>query len=127
MKSDKRPLADTNNAEVAMNDIFDEVAQGQGLALTAIAKILPNAYSGKPVNIATVLRWVLTGIKLPDGTRVKLQAARLGGRWVSTPGAVKRFVMAQTPNGDSPPQPRPDRQRSAAAARAARKLSKAGW
>ena len=46
------------------------------------------------------------GVKGPGGQRVKLEAARLAGKWITTPAAIGRFVEAQTPRPDDVPPPR---------------------
>lgn len=45
--------------------------------------------------VSTVLRHVLNGIRTPAGI-VKLEAHRIGGRWVTTVDAVERFRDACT-------------------------------
>jgi hypothetical protein len=50
-------------------------------------------------------RWITEGVRLPDGSRVRLEAARLGGRWLTSEPALRRFLAAQTPElGASPPR-----------------------
>jgi hypothetical protein len=61
-------------------DVFEEVASGHGLSLTQAARLRPPSRRGRPVNLSAVLPWVLDGVRRPDGLRVKLEAARLGGR-----------------------------------------------
>src|SRR5262245_8761128 len=48
------------------------------------------------VSFATVWRWALKGLPGPDGQRVRLEAQRLGGRWVSSWAALQRFSEATT-------------------------------
>jgi hypothetical protein len=79
--------------------------------------------------MACLLRWVLDGARGPGGTRVRLEACRISGKWVTTPGALRRFVEAQTPEfaGAGPAAKRRSaRQRRRAAERADRELEKAG-
>jgi hypothetical protein len=81
------------------------------------------------VTLGCLLRWVLDGIRTADGLRVRLEAARLGGRWLTTAGALARFAAAQTPDLDAPadtPVPRGATQRRRAAERAGRELERAG-
>jgi DNA-binding XRE family transcriptional regulator len=83
-------------------DVFEEIANGQDMSLQEAARILPSSRSGVRAHFSTIFRWVLKGVKLPDGQNVKLEAARLGGKWVTTKAALMRFMAAQTPNPDQP-------------------------
>jgi hypothetical protein len=61
---------------------------------------------GKRTHISTILRWIMHGAKAPDGTRVRLEAVRLGGRWLTSREALQRFVQALTPRVDgADPEP----------------------
>lgn len=44
----------------------------------------------------TLVRWGTKGIRLPDGTIIKLELARAGGRFLTSHAAVARFIAAQT-------------------------------
>lgn len=54
---------------------------------------LPPAKSGRRVHRAAVWRWVSEGLRAPDGARVKLEALRMGRRWVTSKQAVARFFV----------------------------------
>lgn len=56
------------------------------LSLSQVAKRLPPNRGGKPVHVSTVMRWITKGVR-----GVRLEAVRLGGRWVSTAEALQRF------------------------------------
>jgi hypothetical protein len=43
------------------------------------------------VHPATVLRWILDGIQVGD-TRVRLEAVRVGSRWLTSEEALQRFA-----------------------------------
>jgi hypothetical protein len=64
---------------------------------------------------------------MSDGKRVRLEAVRLGGRWLTSVQAIERFIDRQTPNldADSPPAPPTQHQRECAAERAGKVLEKA--
>ncbi len=102
------------------------------LSLTAAAKrIPPLRSSGRPVHPATVLRWVLHGTRLPDGSRLRLAAVRCGGIWQTTAEALDRYLSALTQaalaRGGAPViAPRTPAQRQRAAERAARELERVG-
>jgi hypothetical protein len=73
--------------------------------LAEASKFFPPGRSGRPVSPSCLWRWVHKGVKLPDGATVKLEALRLGARWVTTMEAVQRFLMAQTPDLGEVPLP----------------------
>jgi hypothetical protein len=75
-----------------------------------------------------VLRWVLDGARGPSGERVRLEAARLGGRWLTSLEALRRFSERLTPSvgGDDPAAPRSPARRRRASEQAAKELGKAG-
>jgi hypothetical protein len=60
-------------------------------------------------------------MRLPDGSTLRLEAARLGGRWLTSRAAVWRFLAAQTPDlsAGEPPTTRAAKTRSAEQATAA--------
>lgn len=63
-------------------------------------------------------RWAVKGVLLPNGSRVKLAACRIGSRWYTSEAAIAAFVEATsaTPgNGTSTPAPTPAQRRRAAA------------
>ena len=90
-----------------MIDIHEEPL----LSLSAAAALVPPARQGKRTHLSTILRWILDGAKGPNGKRVKLEAVRIGGRWMTTRSALQRFVERLTPDaGAAPPSPSARRQ-----------------
>jgi hypothetical protein len=100
------------------------------LSLTAAARLIPPARGGKATHLSTLLRWILHGARGPAGETVRLEAARIGSRWVTTHQALQRFVERLTPvlgGSDRPDSsPRSPEQRRRASDRAAARLDKAG-
>lgn len=99
------------------------------LTLSQAARILPSSRLGRPVTLSCVLRWVLRGLKVPGGNVVRLEAIRLGGKWITSQEALQRFADRQTPCLDAAgevSQVRSAGQRSRANARAAAELAKIG-
>jgi hypothetical protein len=43
---------------------------------------------------------VVEGVRLPSGRVVRLEAVRVGQRWLTTAEAVQRFIEDQTPRLD---------------------------
>jgi len=98
------------------------------LSLAKAAKLIPPARRGKKCHISTLLRWITSGAKTPSGETVRLDAVRLPRGWVTTIGALERFITALTPDmaTERPPPPRSPAARQRASARAERELDKVG-
>jgi hypothetical protein len=105
-----------------------DLASETKIPLARVAAEIPPARGGRKTHISTVLRWITRGARAPDGTRVKLEAIRLGGRWFTTRQALARFAEALTPRLDSAPAaaPRPRSRRQRASDRAAAELERLG-
>src|SRR5262249_4493029 len=95
------------------------------LSLAQAARMLPPGRRGRPVTLSCVLRWVIDGIKI-GGALVRLDAMRMGGRWITSVQALERFAQAQTPKFGGAPAPRTAGRRQRGAAKAARELEKLG-
>jgi hypothetical protein len=74
-----------------------DIATESTLTLADAAKLLPSVRMGRPVSFQCILRWVQEGSRGPDGRTVKLEAVRLGGRWITSKEAMQRFAEALTP------------------------------
>jgi hypothetical protein len=107
-----------------MNDILSETTMG----LAEAGRRLPPSRSGRPPRLSTLLRWVLHGTKAPDGSIVRLEAIRLGSRWITSMEALRRWADRLTPTfGDQQPiPPRFPGQRRRAAERAGKRLEQMG-
>ena len=104
-----------------------DLSNEQTLSLQQACRMLPRGRRGAIPHLSTVLRWILNGIKGPQGTRIKLEAVRLGSRWVTSVEALQRFADRLTPSGDddrSLPVSRSTGARQRASNRAARELEK---
>ena len=124
-------MADSICATVLIATVLSEIQSGEGLSLSAAGRQFP-AHRGKgTIAPSTIFRWVKSGAKAPDGRVVTLAAVRVGGRWITSHGAVLRFVAALTPAADpipasSPPPTRTPTQRQRASEAAARELERRG-
>jgi hypothetical protein len=110
-------------------ELLNEIENGQGESLNVAARRIPSARQGKAVTLSCLLRWVFNGVKGPGGERIKLEAARVAGRWVTTPAAIRRFIERQTPRLDGEPAPpliRSASKRQRASEKAAKALEKLG-
>jgi hypothetical protein len=98
------------------------------IPLAAAAALIPPARNGRRTHLSTLLRWVLRGAKGPDGAPVRLEAVRIGGRWMTTRAALQRFTERLTPrlDGAPPPAARSDSARRQAGTRAAAELERLG-
>lgn len=73
---------------------------------------------GRAVSVKTIYAWADLGVKVGEA-RVKLEAARVGGRRVTSVEALERFVAAMSGEKVEPPVPqsRTKRQQRVDAAR----------
>jgi hypothetical protein len=92
------------------------------------ARRLPPFREGRPVSASTLFRWATKGVRLSDGSTLRLEAIRIGGRWLTSTEALDRFVRRQTPDftGISTSDLRTPGQRNRASERAAAELEAAG-
>src|SRR5262245_56861478 len=98
------------------------------IPLAAATGLVPPARGGRRTHLSTLLRWIHAGARAADGTIVRLEALRLGGRWVTSREALQRFAERLTPcrDGDAAPTPRTPLKRQRHSERAARELEKVG-
>jgi hypothetical protein len=91
----------------AASTVQAEVLAGEGLSLSAAARLLPPMRNGRPVNPATLWRWARDGSVAPGGRRVFLEVARLGRGWVTTRSALRRYLDAMSQQPTHPQRPAP--------------------
>jgi hypothetical protein len=102
---------------------------GTPIPLAEAAKYVPPARQGKKTHLSTLLRWILTGVRTRSGEIVRLEALRLGNRWMTSREAIQRFAERLTPRiegASTPIPPRTTGQRQRAAERAGHALGKIG-
>lgn len=68
----------------------------QLLSFGQAARRLPPFRADRPVSPVTLWRWATRGVRRDDGTRVLLEAVRLGERWITSAEALQRFAVALT-------------------------------
>jgi hypothetical protein len=98
----------------------------QPLPLKDLCRLVPPGRGGKRTHISTLLRWILQGARGPAGELVRLEAIRLGNRWMTSREALQRFAEALTPRADATPPPRTPTARRRAAERAGQELERLG-
>src|SRR5262249_34736572 len=106
-----------------------EKLTSEGLIGVAEASRFMGVYrSGRPGDPTTRTRWCLDGIKLPDGTRLRLDHIRVSDRVMTTKAALLRFLAAQQDPASigSAARPRSPAERSRAHAKADAALTAAG-
>ena len=97
------------------------------VTLAQAAKSLPPGRNGRPVHVATLLRWVVAGTSSPSGEIVRLQAVRMGGRWLTTREWLEDYARRLTPTFGAEPPLRPSSSaRTRVAERTARELDALG-
>jgi hypothetical protein len=84
-----------------------DITTEQTLGLAELARKGPRGVGDKPLHFSTLVRWITRGVRSPSGEVVRLEAARLGGRWVSSLEALQRFTDRLTPRIDDTPMPIP--------------------
>jgi hypothetical protein len=111
--------------------LLAEIQAGGGLSLSAAGRLFPAHRGNGTVDPSTVFRWVTKGARAADVRVVRLEAVRVGGRWLTSRPAVARFVAAltsaATPNTDTPATtPRTPAARRRASEKAAAALERMG-
>jgi hypothetical protein len=124
-------VADVVSGADPVPQVLSEIQSGEGLSLSAAGRLFPGHRRNGTVDPSTVFRWVTKGMRTPDGRVVRLEAVRVGGRWLTSRGAVARFVSALTAAADPPPAtstpaPRTPAARQKASEAAARELARRG-
>ncbi len=61
-----------------------------------IAKSAPSRRSGHKVTVATLRRWVTLGVRGPGPDRIKLNAKRGPGGWLTRDTDIEEFLHAIT-------------------------------
>jgi len=59
--------------------------------LKQLLSYVPPARKGKKTAMSTLVRWILKGARSTGGELVKLEATRLGNRWMASLEALQRF------------------------------------
>jgi hypothetical protein len=81
---------DKENQGVAFDHKPKSILSEQVLSFPEAARRVPSFRQDKPTNTLTIHRWATIGIKTPQGI-IKLEAVRLGGRWLTSVEAINRF------------------------------------
>jgi hypothetical protein len=63
----------------------------QGIPAGEVTKIIPSFREGKTTHVSRVLRMILVGTRVPDGSRVRLEALKIGSQWVTTARCIREY------------------------------------
>ncbi|MBA4189476.1 MAG: hypothetical protein C0467_15910 [Planctomycetaceae bacterium] len=101
------------------------------ISMSAAAKLYGCGHGDAPTHKSTVGRHALRGVKLPNGSHLKLESIRVHGQLRTSRQAVLRFFARQTEAAEMPDMnpvmvPRSPKQRTRAAAKAAAELDSLG-
>jgi hypothetical protein len=66
------------------------------VSLRKLIKRIPTAGRGSSPHIASAIRWCTTGVRARDGSRIRLQALKTPGGWMSRNEWVIEFFEAMT-------------------------------
>lgn len=66
------------------------------LNLAQAAKLLGSNHGDRPIHSATLTRWIVSGVKARDGSRLRLKALKLPGGWRVRPEDLEAFFIALT-------------------------------
>jgi hypothetical protein len=80
-----------------------DIASESVLSLTQAASLFPPGRNGARPTIGCFTRWILKGVKGPNGQLVRLEALRLGSKWVTSRETIQRFAERLTPQLDNEP------------------------
>lgn len=96
------------------------------LRLEDATRFFISSQTGKPSHKSRLLRMILKGTPNPAGDRVYLEAAKLGGGWVTTREAIQRYCVAMQARTSRPVNPSTPTVRRRALAAADRELDRLG-
>jgi hypothetical protein len=77
----------------------------QGLTPARAARLVPPLRQRRdpsghlepvPTHPSTIVRWIVSGVRARDGSLVRLEAIRVGGRWVTTARCLTAFAARLT-------------------------------
>ncbi len=70
------------------------IAEG-AIGCAEAARMFGTFRSGRPCHPATISRWCISGVRVREGCRVKLEHFRGAGKFMTSKPAIFRFLAAQ--------------------------------
>ena len=101
--------------------VLQEVMSGDGLSFSAAGRLFPGHRGGKAMDSSAIYRWYAKGKTGPSGALVRLEACRVGSRWLTSKQSLNRFIMRLT--GTVPASALTERRPT----RSARRARARGW
>src|SRR6185437_9639315 len=75
--------------------LIEQITREGAISVTAAAAIFGEFRRGTPTRRQTVVRWMLHGVRLPSGERVKLEHYRIGSRLITSRARCLNFLDRQ--------------------------------
>jgi hypothetical protein len=106
----------------------DRILSEGPIGASEAARLLGVFRGGRSTHPSTPVRWMLSGVQLADGRRLKLEHIRVANRLMTSRPALVRFLVAQqSPDAVLDAEPvRTPASRRRAAARAEEELARRG-
>jgi|SRR6185437_1301589 len=104
--------------------LIEQITREGAISVTAAAAIFGEFRRGTPTRRQTVVRWMLQGVRLPSGERVKLEHYRIGSRLMTSRARCLNFLDRQQQPAPEMKQTAPKRDK--AAREAGRRLAALG-
>jgi len=79
------------SSEVSSQRFSDMIDMKNAISIGRAARSLPSSRPDEPVSNQTVHRWITAGVH-----GVRLEAVKLGAKWMTDPAAIDRFVRELT-------------------------------
>ena len=95
------------------------------ITLCQAASRYPGHRGAGRLHPSTLTRWILRGVRGVGGERIRLEAVRVGCRWLTSEAALERFAAALG-GAEEPSTPRTPASRNNAAENAGRELEQLG-
>jgi hypothetical protein len=108
----------------ATAQVIQEILNGKGAGIDEATKKFPGR-GGAPMAKTTINRHINHGVRLPNGSVVKLAAAKFGSKLYTSYPAIARFMLALTSAGLPTTTSLPPPTTSAGATPDARRVKKA--
>src|SRR5262245_47605092 len=67
-----------------VDDVVERILAEGPLGMTPVARRLGEFRGGRPTHASTPARWATAGVRLPDGSTLRLEAVRMNGRLVTS-------------------------------------------
>src|SRR5262245_10583900 len=78
-----------------------DIIQEPLISLKDATKLIPRGRGGALCSFSCILRWGLRGARAADGSQVRLEMLRAGGRFCTSAAAIQRFFERLMPCFDS--------------------------